>query len=225
MSALTVPGSASGWSRRRVRQVAGPVAVLLLVVVMALDTRFLTRDEVAALAPKPFDPAASSAELWNRARGELPGTAVPLAQVVQALQTDVKAAAASFKAATPNQNAYAFPVTVEGVITEAGDSGARVQVDGVPAQTAVTVAAGPALNGSVVRDAMGFTFAQAPDQTRFQQVGDELRKLMTAELQKAGTLAGKKVKVVGVMNVVAPTNTVPPAKPVVVQPITVEVVS
>jgi len=225
LSALTVPGSASSWSRRRVRQVVGSVAVVALVVVMALDTRFLTRDEVAALAPKPFDPAATAGELWNRTRADLPGTAAPLAQVVPALQADVKAAATTFKATTPSQNAYAFPVTVLGTVAEAGDSGVRVQVDGVAAPTVVTVAAGPALNGSVVRDAAGFTFAQAPDQTRFQQVGDELRKLMTAELQKAGPLAGKTVKVVGVLNVVAPANTVPAAKPVVVQPITVEVVS
>ncbi|MGI5499065.1 DUF2291 family protein [Lentzea sp. CA-135723] len=209
-------------SSRSLRRVAVAVAALLLIVVMALNTRFLTRDEVAALAPKPFDPAATATELWNRARTDLPATAAPLTRVVPVLQTDVKAAAAQFQAVAPNQNAYAFPVTVQGAITEATDAGLRVQVEGVPT---VSVAAGPALNGSVVRDAVKFTFAQAPDQTRFQQVGDELRKLMTAELQKAGPLQGKTVKVVGVMNVVAPANTVPAAKPVVIQPLTVEVVS
>ena len=40
-----------------------------------------------------------------------------------------------------------------------------------------------AINGTVLRDAMGFKFADAPGQTDYQYVGDELKKLMQAEVK------------------------------------------
>lgn len=201
----------------------GAAVLVALLVAMVLNTRFLTPEQVAAIAPKPFDPAGTAAELWTRAQADLPGRAVPIARLAPALRTDVKGAAATSKAVSPNEGAYVFPVTARGTVTQVTDTNLQLAVPGLPPSAAVFVPLGTAVNGTVVRDAMGFTFAQAPDQTRYQYVGDELKKLMLAQLDKeqVATLEGKEVTVVGVLGVIAPTNTVPAAKPLSIQPITV----
>jgi predicted lipoprotein len=221
-----VPGRRTSPTRpspRRFRLVVAALAAALAVL-MLLNTKFLTPDEVARIAPKPFDPAQTAADLWSRAQGELPGQAAPLGEVVTAFQSDLKAAAQKYKAVQPNENAYVFPVKLTGTVTEATPNGAKLQVDGVPAETPVSMALGPGLNGAVVRDGEGFKFAQAPGQTDFQFVGDELKKLMGAEVAKLGDpagLQGKKVEVVGVVGVNGTGTSVPRPKPVAVQPVSV----
>ena len=84
-----------------------------------------------------------------------------------------------------------------------------------------------AINGTAIRDAMGFKFADAPGQTDFQYVGDELKKLMQQEVKSSlsdpASLKGKKVSGTGVVVVLSPTGAPPPpAKPVNVQPVTIK---
>jgi len=225
MHATATPATAATpRSPLRLRLIGGALLAVLLVT-MILNTKFLTPAEVAAIAPKPFDPAQTAADLWARAQADLPAQAAPLGEVVPAMQSDLKGAAATYKAVSPNEGAYDFPVTVDGTVVEASDASLKLQVAGVPGQTPVLVPLGTGINGTVVRDVMGFKFAQAPGQTQFQYVGDELRKLMAAEVQSLGppaALQGKQVKVVGAVNVTATGNTVPAAKPVNVQPVSIE---
>ena len=213
-------------SRTRNR-IIGAVALVVLVVAMALNTKFLTPAEVAAIAPKPFDPAGIAQDLYTRAQDELPGKAQPLGEVVPAFQSDLPAAAEKFGAVAPSGGAYAFPVTVTGTVADATDASLRLEVDGVPEQTPVIVPLSTAVNGTAVRDVMGFRFADAPGQTDYQYVGDELRKLMLAELDNSvddpASLKGKEVTVVGAVTVQGSGTTVPKAKPVNVQPVSVEV--
>ena len=199
--------------------------VAVLAVLMVLNTKFLTPAEVAQIAPKPFDPAQTAADLWSRAQADLPTQAAPMGEVVTAYQKDVKGAAAKYEAVSPNENAYDFPVKLTGTVVEASPTALKVQVPGVPVQTPVSVPLSTGLNGTIVRDAMGFKFAQAPGQTDFQYVGDELRKLQTTEVQKLGDVAslqGKQVDITGVVSVLATGNTVPLPKPVTVQPVAVK---
>jgi predicted lipoprotein len=207
-------------------KIIGLVLLIVLVVAMALSTKFLTPAELATIAPKPFDPAATANDLYTQAKAELPGKAADLGKVVPAIQTDLKGAADTFHAASPNENAYVFPVKATGTVIEATDTALRLQVPGVPTETPVLVPLTTAVNGSVLRDAMGFKFADAPGQTQYQYVGDELKKLILADLQSSvpdpAALKGKKVEVVGVLSVIATGNAVPKAKPVNIQPLTVE---
>jgi len=213
-------------SRTRAR-IIGAVVLVALVVAMALNTKFLTPAEVAAIAPKPFDPAQVATDLYGRAAEELPGRAQPLGEVVPALQADVAAAAEQYEATVPAERSYVFPVELTGTVVEASDASLRVEVDGVPAQTPVLVPLSTAVNGSVVRDVMGFKFADAPGQTDYQYVGDELKKLMLANVESSvpdpASLEGKQVTVLGAVGVQATGSTVPRAKPVNVQPVSVEV--
>lgn len=205
----------------------GAGLLVILVVAMVANTKFLTPDEVAAIAPKPFDPAATAADLFAKAKKELPAKAQPLSEVVVATQSNVKTAATKYKAVSPSEGAYVFPVTTTATVTEASDSALTLKVDGVPSETRIVVPLSTAVNGTVVRDVMGFKFADAPGQTDYQYVGDELKKLMLNELNNSiddpKTLQGKKVTVLGAVNVQAIGDAEPRAKPVNVQPITVKV--
>ena len=210
----------------RVRLV-GLVLLVALVVAMALNTKFLTPAEVAAIAPKPFDPAQTAAELYAKAQEELPDRAQPLDEVVPAVQSDVRAAAEKYEATRPAEGSYVFPVEATGTVAEATDASLRLEVDGVPRQTPVLVPLSTAVNGTVIRDAMGFKFADAPGQTDYQYVGDELKKLMLEEVDGSvadpQSLKGKKVTVIGAVNVQGAGTAVPEAKPVNVQPLSIEV--
>ena len=86
---------------------------------MVLSTKFLTPEELAAIAPKQFDPAQTASDLWTKAQAELPAKAQPLGQVVPAVQTDLKAAATKYKAVSPAEGAYVFPVKLDGTVEEA----------------------------------------------------------------------------------------------------------
>lgn len=212
-------------SRRNMFIVLGLVVVLL--VAMVLSTKFLTPEELAAVGPKKFDPAQTASELWTNAQTEIPANAQPLGQVVPAMQKDLEAAATKYNAVSPAEGAYAFPVEFNGTVEEASADSLRVSVPGVPQQTAVIIPLTTAIQGTAVRDAMGFKFADAPGQTEYQYVGDELKKLMQQQVKSGvsdpASLNGKKVSGSGVVVVLSPTGAPPPpAKPVNVQPVTVE---
>ena len=209
------------------RRIVGALVLVVLVVAMVLCTKFLTPAELAAIAPKPFDPATTAQDLYAKAETQIPSTASDLGEVVPALQSDPKSAADTYKAVSPSENAYVFPVKASGTVVEASDASLRLKVDGVPAQTTVIVPLTTAVNGSALRDAMGFKFADAPGQTQYQYVADELKKLVLSDLQSSvsdpASLQGKQVEVVGVVSVTTTGGSpVPRAKPVNVQPLSVK---
>jgi predicted lipoprotein len=212
-------------SRRNLFIALGLIAVLL--VAMVFSTKFLTPEELEATLPKQFNPAEAASELWTKAQTEIPTNAQPLGEVVPATQKDLKAAATEYQAVTPAEGTYAFAVKLDGTVEEASAASLRVKVPGVPPQTPVIIPLTTAISGSAVRDAMGFRFADAPGQTEYQFVGDELKKLMQEEVKSGvsdpASLQGKKVSATGVMVVQSPGGAPPPpAKPVNVQPVTIE---
>jgi predicted lipoprotein len=210
-------------------RIIGLGLLVVLIVAMVLSTKFLTPAELAAAGPKQFDPKQTAADLFARAKTDLPSQAKPLGEVVTAVQTDVKAAAAKYKAATPAEGSYVFAVTATGTVTDATADSLRLKVPGVADETTVLVPLTTAINGTAIRDAMGFKFADAPGQTDYQYVGDELKKLMQAEVKSGvsdpASLKGKKVTAVGVIIVLSTGAPQPKAKPVNVQPLSVKAAS
>lgn len=210
----------------------GLVLLLALVVAMLLNTKFLTPQALANIGPKPFDPAQTAATLFTKAQTDVASKGKPLTEVLPAVQADIKGAATKYGAVSPAENSYVFAVTATGIVgdvTTADDI--RLQITGLPAGSTVLVPTTAAINGTVLRDAMGFKFAEAPGQTQFQYVGDELKKLMQDKVvAPAGDpmkLKGKTVTVTGVIGITASpgSNTVPTAKPVNIQPVKIEVAS
>jgi predicted lipoprotein len=207
-------------------RLAGVAAVIVVLVLMVLNTKFLTPQEVKALQPKQFDPAAEAATLFARAEKEVPSSAAPLADVVTAIQADPAAAAKKYSAVSAAEGSYAFIATAKGKVTEASAESLQLDVPGVPAATTVIVPLKTAVNGTAVRDAMGFKFADAPGQTQYQYVGDELKKLMqrkVAQLGDPAALKGKEVTVEGVVPLIVSSGPPPAAKPVNLQPVSIEV--
>ena len=84
--------------------------IVVLVVVMILNTKFLTPEELAAAGPKKFDPAATADELFTKAKTELPDRAAELGEVLTAIQDDPKAAAEKYQATVPAEGNYIFAV-------------------------------------------------------------------------------------------------------------------
>ena len=202
---------------------------LALLVAMAFNTKFLTPAQLAAVGPKQFDAVETAAGLFDKAKAGLPAQASELAEVLPAIQASPKAAAAKFKAASPAEGSYVFRVKTTATVTQATAASLRLKVPGLSAQTPVLVPLSTAINGSVLRDAMGFKFADAPRQTEYQYVGDELKKLIQADLKSSvpapASLKGRKVSVVGVVSVLDIGSAPPKAKPVNVQPVTVKALS
>ena len=207
-------------------QVFGLVFVVVLVAAMLFNTKFVTPEELADVGPKKFDPQQSAETLFAQASTELGDRAAPLADVVTAIQADPAAAAKEFDGVSPGTDSLVFAVTATGTVTEASADSIQLEVDGVPEQTVVIVPVSTAINGTVLRDAMGFKFADAPGQSAFQFVGDELKKLMQAAVADGAgdpsALQGKTVTVVGALSVVG-AGAPPAAKPVNIQPVSMQV--
>jgi predicted lipoprotein len=203
--------------------------LVVLIVAMVLNTKFLTPEELAAAGPKRFDPKQTAADLFAKAKTDLPGQAAELGEVLPAVQSDPKAAAEKYQAISPAEKTYVFPVKTTATVSQASAASLRLTVPGVPGETPVLVPLSTAVNGTVLRDAMGFKFADAPGQTEYQYVGDELKKLIQAEiagnLDSPASLEGKKVSVVGVISVLHTGGPPPKAKPVNIQPLTIEATS
>ena len=64
--------------------------LVVLVVAMVLNTKFLNPEELAAAGPVKFDPKATADELFTKAKAELPDKASEVGEVVPAMQADTK---------------------------------------------------------------------------------------------------------------------------------------
>lgn len=208
-------------------RVIGLAVLAVLIVAMIFSTKFMTPAELEAALPKPFNPEKSASELYERAKTEIPAKAAPLGEVLTAIQADPKAAAEKYKAVSPTADSFVFAVRTTAAVTEGSDANLRLDVADAPKDTTVIVPLSTAVNGSVLRDAMGFKFADAPGQTDYQYVSDEVKKLIQNEVKSSvsdpASLKGKKVEVVGVIDVPLSNGDPPPAtKPVNVQPMTIK---
>jgi predicted lipoprotein len=211
-------------------RVAGAAVVAALLVAMTLSTRFVTPEELASIGPEAFGPQQVADELFAEANETLPDAATPLPELLTGLEQDVTGTADRLEAVTPNETTYLFPVSGDATVVATQQQAVEITVDGVAAETPLSLAAGPAVNGTVLRDALGFRFGDASNQTTYQQVGDELKALLQDQLaQGAGgqdtteLAPGTKLAFTGIVTVTDTGVPQSPAKPVQVQPLTVEV--
>lgn len=211
-------------------RVAGAAAVAALLVAMTLSTRFVTPEELSSIGPEVFDPRQVAEELFTEANQTLPDAATPLPELLTGLEQDVAETADSLGATKPNATTYLFPVAGEATVVATQRQAVEITVDGVSEETPLSIAAGPAVNGTVLRDALGFRFGDASNQTTYQQVGDELKTLVQEQLADdvgdqgtTGLAEGTRLSFTGIVTVTDTGLPQAPAKPVQVQPLTVEV--
>ena len=154
-------------------------------------------------------------------------------EVVPAMQEDTKAAAEKYKAVSPDRGRLRLPGHARAARWPRPPAPVHCRLSGglgCPQETTGDRPAElPAMNGTAVRDAMGFKFAEAPGQTAISSTSatsckqaDASRGQVQALCDPASGLQGKQVSGTGGGVVRSPTacgTAVPAAKPVTVQPV------
>lgn len=200
----------------------------VLVALMLWDTQFLTAEEVDALSPDEFDPAVAAQELFDEAEGELAQEGHELGAVAEALAEDSEAAAEEFDSYTPSEGTEVFAVSATGTVNDATEDTLTLEVDSVPEDRSVVIPLGNALDGDLVRDVAGFDFGDAPGQTEYQQVGNELSELLRTNAQEAlgddpSAIEGENVTVSGFLRHVTTDGDDSGGGPLIIQVLQVEV--
>lgn len=193
-------------------------AGVLLVAAMALDTTYKSSDapKLTAGGREPFAPAAYGAKTYPKAVATLEKNARPLPELVAAMHKDLDAAGRQFGHRAGN-SPYSFSTTGEGVAGDTKSGLMRVQVKRVPKSTTVSVQVGPAINGTAIRDAVGFiSFNQFVNQVDFADAATALNNQVKAKVLKGvdpKALKGKPVSFTGAFTAIGPTVvTVTPVK-------------
>ena len=191
---------------------------VVLVAAMALDTTYKDSD-----APKPtaggrerFEPAAYGEKTYPKAVATIEKNAKPLPELVPAMREDLDAAGEKFGHREGN-SPFSFATTGEGVAGDVKGGLMQVRVKGVPKSTTVSVQVGPAINGTAIRDAVGFiSFNQFVNQVDFADAATALNNQVKAKVLKgvdAKTLKGKPISFTGAFTAIGPTVvTVTPVK-------------
>lgn len=198
--------------------ITGVVVVLLLIVVF--DTKYLTADEVRKLNPPPFNAETFSKKEFPKVVARVKADATDVTELAPAVEKDLPAAGKEFGQDLGSGN-YSFAIKATGTATQVDANFVLLKVPGVPSGTEVRIPLKTALNGTPVRDATGtITYGRFADQTDFQSVANQFKLRMQQDvLGKLDTksLKGKKVTVEGGW------NTGGPPKSFIIQPTAIEV--
>lgn len=183
-------------------------AILVLIVVMAIDTKVVRIGSGADTQPGVFSPAEYGKSEFPKVQTVIESRAVDAATLAPAMAKDQAAAAKQY--GVESGIGPEMPVKFTGVVGK-GDSGTYdVAVEGVPNTVLVRVQTGPAIMGTDLRDSTGtINFGQFTNQIEYQNAGSALNKEMKKEVLAkidVGNLTGKKVSVVGVFQLTDPNN-------------------
>jgi predicted lipoprotein len=192
----------------RPRLIGGLIA-LAVVIALALDTT--TRSDTAPRVSGgrvAFDPKAYGAKTYPKVVAAIDKRAVPLTTVAKAIKADPDAAGRRYGARESASSPYSFAVAGEGVAGKPADSLMPVKVKGLPGTT-VSLQVGPALNGTALRDVVGFIdFNQFINQVDYADAGTALNDQVKAKVLEGldrASLQGKRVRFTGAFTYLAPT--------------------
>jgi predicted lipoprotein len=190
-------------------RVVGVALAVLVVGAMALDTTY--RKDVhktTASGGQAFDPARYAKETFPKAATALAKDAVPLPTLLAALRKDQAGASRRYGRHQGN-SPYAFATKGEGVAGRPENGLLPVRLQGVPQGTRVSVQIGPALNGTSIRDAVGFIrFGQFVNQVDYADAATALNNQVKAKVLKsldAKRLKGRRLQFLGAFTLITPT--------------------
>ncbi len=170
-----------------------------ILVAAAFSVKVVPIADVDAAAAGGFNPVDFAAENYDDIASAVDDDAVDLTTLL----TDLAGGAeeSEFGNTSGASSAYAFPVTFEAVAGTLTEPVLPVTVAGVPADVVVQVQAGPALNGTALRDVTGeISFNQFTNQLEYQNVATELNNIVREQVLAdfdAAAAAGKTIKVTG----------------------------
>ena len=178
---------------------------------MALDTTYKDPDEPLTTGGRPrVRPGSSTARRpTRRPSPTLEENAQPLPKLAAALEKDADAAGEQY-----GKRAGQQPLRLPGHAARASparpkDGTLPVKVKGVPKDVTVSVQVGPAINGTALRDAVGFIdFNHFLNQVEYADAATALNNQVKAKVLEdldPASLEGKTVKVLGAFTYLAPT--------------------
>lgn len=180
---------------------------MILLAVMALDTRVVVIGSAEDVQDDVFDPERFGAETFASVRDYVVANAVDGATLGPAVLTD-KTAAAQY--GTPGSVGAVMPVTITGIAGGVRSGIYTIAVTDVPEDITVRVQTGPAINGTELRDVTGeIAFGQFTNQIEYQDAGSALNNRMKVEVLAdvdTAALGGKTVTVTGVFRLINPKN-------------------
>ncbi|MGG5257776.1 DUF2291 family protein [Phycicoccus avicenniae] len=209
-------------TRVKRRSLVLTTALVVLLVAMVVSTRFVTPEEAQALRPQVFEAKGYVAENFPKVVQTLQEKGTDLGTLAPAVDADAAAAGKEY-GIDVGSGKFAFPVTVTGTVASVDNGFLELTVPGVPADDTVRIPVANAVSGTPIRDASGFmTFSDFPGQTDFQNVANELKIKVLADVVgklEPASLQGKQVTVVGAYSTGGPKNSF------LVQPVSVQVAS
>jgi predicted lipoprotein len=198
----------------------GAVVLLLVVLAMFLDTKFLSPEAAAKLNPAAFSAESYAKKEFPKVAESIKAKATDIAVLAPAVTKDLAAAGKQY-GNDLGSNAFAFPVKATGTADEVDANFVLLAVPGVPADTKVRIPIGAAVSGTPVRDATGeIKFGDFTGQTDFQSVANQFKLRIQADvLSKVDppSMKGKTVTVYGAW------ATGGPPKSFIIQPVSIEV--
>lgn len=209
-------------SRVKRRSLVLAAGLVVLLVAMVVSTRFVTPEEAQALRPQVFEAKSYVAENFEKIARTLQEKGTDLGTLAPAVDADAAAAGKQY-GIDVGSGKFAFPVTVTGTVASVDAGFLELTVAGVPADDTVRVPVANAVSGTPIRDATGFmTFSDFPGQTDFQNVANEIKVKVLADVVgklDPASLQGKQVTVVGAYSTGGPKSSF------LVQPVSVQVAS
>lgn len=196
----SVPAATKSKSAKRgvpIRLIA-ILAGLVLIVAMALSTKWLTPEEEDELIPKPFNAVTWAAENFPIIRDHVVENAVDLTELAPAVASNVQTAGQKY--GVDSGGKYTVPVKITAEV-ESVDADFITLLTPEIEGFKVRVPVGVALNGTPLRDVTGqFSYGDFIDQTAYQSVANELKlyvqRNLIDNLNKAD-LPGQTVEVYG----------------------------
>lgn len=180
--------------------------VVVLIVLMALDTKVITISELESEVG--FSPQNFAQENFPVIQEHIETNAVGGATLAEAVLQNASEAGETYGVAAGI--GHVVPVSFTGTVEEGSSGVYSIDADGVPSDVAIRVQTGPAINGTTLRDATGnIQFGDFTNQIEFQDVGAALNEEMKRQVLEgiAGQdLTGETLEVVGAFTMINPSN-------------------
>lgn len=214
MTASNVGGTST------IRRVGVPVAlVIALVAAMIWDTTFMDPEAATAAGTADFSPEEFAVAMFPQLTELYVETAVDVTQVGAARRDDPEAAAEQF-GVDLGSGRFGFSLEAQGEAVEVDEDFITIAIEEDP-DLVVRVPLSTAINGSPIRDASGtIAFGDFRDQTEYQEVSNQFRQIMLADVIEPldlGAIEGQQVRVVGAWLQGGPPDTF------LIQPVLIEV--
>ncbi|WP_433512165.1 DUF2291 family protein [Nonomuraea sp. CA-143628] len=178
------------------------IALVLVIIAIIASTTYRSDTAPRAGEQAKFDPARYGAATYGpKVVPAIKSKAVDIVTLSKAIAGDTDAAGQKYghRAGT---GPYSYAVTLTGTAGSAKSGLLPVEVPGI-GKARVQVQIGPAINGTALRDAVGFiAFGQFVNQVDYADAGTALNNEVKAKVLSSldvPSLDGKKVTVVGAM--------------------------